>query len=145
MLFILSLVFAGGSLIVLIVGGVLTLTFYGQTRYRSGPQVGAEIMNDHIDSEAEGHVVAQRSFFVGRAASVERQATIDFAELKRQLAAGNWSLMIPALLAIGGFVGLLFFGALAALFGIPNVLIGGAVALVVLYVLVRMGIAFIRA
>jgi hypothetical protein len=145
MLFILSLMLAGVSLIVLIVGGVLTLVFYGQTRHRSGPEVGAEIMSDHIDSEAEGRVVAQRSFFVGRAVSVERQATIDFAELKQQLAAGNWSLMIPALLAIGGFVGLLFFGALAALFGIPNIWIGGAVALLVLYVLVRMGIAFIRA
>jgi hypothetical protein len=89
--------------------------------------------------------VAQRSFFVGQATSVERQATIGFAELKQQLAAGNWSSMTPAVLAIGGFVGLLFFGALAALFGIPNILIGGAIALVVLYVLVRMGIAFIRA
>jgi hypothetical protein len=40
---------------------------------------------------------------------------------------------------------LFFFGAIAAIVGIPNPLIGGAVAVAALYALVRIGIAFIRA
>ena len=140
--FILSLICAGLCLVTLIVGGTLTLIFFGHTRYRSGPEVGAEIMNDQAAPE-EGQVVAQRSFFVGKAASVERRATVDFAVLKQQIAAGNCLAAIPGLLAIVGFVGVLFFGALAVLF--VDILIGGVVMLIVLYVLLRMGIDFIRA
>jgi hypothetical protein len=145
MLLILALVFAGLSLVVLIVGGVLTLALSGQTRRRSGPEVGAEMMADRLDRNTEGHITAQRTAFVGKAAAVERQATVDFGELKQQIAAGQCVSVLPALLAIGGFVGLLFFGAIAAVVGIPNRLIGGAVAVVILYALVRMGIAFVRA
>lgn len=143
--FILSLVFIGISLIALIIGGALILTLSGQTHSRSGPEVGAEVMSNNIDPETQGRVVAQRSFFVGQGVSVERNATVDFADVKRQLAAGNFLSLIPALLVIGGFVGIFFFGGLAVLFGTSNIVIGGAVMLVVLYILVRMGIAFIRA
>ncbi len=142
--FVLSLLLAGLSLIALIVGGVLTLILSGQTTHRHGADVGAEIMGGQDDDDVDGAVVVQRSFFVGRAAAVNRHATIDLAEVKQQLAAGNCLSMIPALLAIGGFAGVLFFGALAALLGIPGI-VSGVAMLMALYTLVRMGIAFIRA
>ncbi|MCD4737965.1 MAG: hypothetical protein K8R89_01725 [Anaerolineae bacterium] len=77
-------------------------------------------MSDQVDQFPEDPLVARRTFFVGRAAAVERHATVDFAEVKAQLAAGNCLAMIPALLTIGGFVGVFFFGSLAVLFGVPN-------------------------
>lgn len=144
MLLILSLVFAGFSLIVLIIGGVWTLIRSGKTTRRTGPAIGAEIMNSALTSDDEGLIGVNRSTFVGKAVAVEREATIDFADLKAQFARGDYLSVFPALLAIGGFVGVLFFGALAVFFAIPG-LISGAVMLSVFYILVRMLIAFIRA
>ncbi|HEY89022.1 MAG TPA: hypothetical protein G4N98_04715 [Thermoflexia bacterium] len=142
---ILALVLAGISLVVLIIGGVTILILSGQTNYRSGPEVGAEIMSGQVNQFPEERVGVQRSFFVGQGAAVERHATVDFAEVKAQLVAGNCLAMIPALLVISGFVGVFFFGALAVLFGVPNIWLGGAVMLLVLYFLLRMMIDFIRA
>jgi hypothetical protein len=104
MLLVLSLVFAGLSLIALILGMVLVLVLSGQTRRRSGPEVGAEMVADRMTRGREGQVVVQRTAFAGKAARVERQATVSFGDLKRQVAAGQCLSVMPALLAIGGFV-----------------------------------------
>lgn len=144
MLFIFMLGLAGISLIVLIAGAVITLIRGGRTQIRSRPDVGAEILGDQVVAGDDGFIAGQRSVFVGKAVSVERNATISFANVKQHLASGDILALLPALLVIGGFVGLLFFGALAVLLAAPNI-IGIAVTLIVLYVLARMVIDFIRA
>lgn len=145
MFLLLILAFAGVSLLFLIVGGVLTLIYAGQTRHRSGPEVGAEIMSDSFDPENGGQLNYKRSFFVGKAFSVERYAAIDFAEVKQELAAGNCLGMIPALMAISGFMGVFFSIGVVALLVIPNIWISGGVMLAVLWLLLRMVFDFIRA
>ena len=143
MLLILLIALAGLSLVTLIIGAVTTLIRGGRTQIRSGPEVGAEIMSGQM-ADDEGTIGARRSVFVGNGVSVERSATISFANVKQHLASGDLLPLLPALLVIGGFVGLLLFGALAVLVASPNI-IGIAVTLIVLYTLMRMLIDFIRA
>ncbi len=137
---------AGVSLVMLIVGGVAALILYGHTQTRQGPQVGKEVMNDVMNDptlppQRGGY---QKSFFVGQGIEIQRSATISFATLKQMIAAGNCLYTLVALTAIFGFVGVLFFSAIAVLFLMPN-LVGLAFTLPVFYLLVRMLIDFIRA
>ena len=143
MLLILLIALAVISLIALIIGAVITLIRGGRTEIRSGPDVGAEIMSGQM-ADGEGTVGVERSVFVGNGISVERNATISFANVKQHLASGDVLSLLPALLVIGGFVGLLLFGALAVLAASPNIISIG-VTVIVLYTLMRMLIDFIRA
>jgi hypothetical protein len=144
-MFILFLALAGLSVVALIVGTVWTAVVFGETRRRSGPEVGAEIMADRMARDSEGHVRPQYVFFKGKAEAVERKASLSFAEIKQQLMAGQWLDMFPVLLAIGGFLGLFLFGAVAAWLGIENKLVAGLIVIVALYALIRTVSAFVRA
>ena len=145
MLFILFLALTGLSVVALIVGMVWTVVVFGQTRQRSGPEVGAEIMSDRMARDSEGHTRPQQVFFKGKAVAVERKASLSFAEIKQQLMAGEWLQMFPVLLAMGGFFGLFLFGAAAAWLGMENKLMAGLIVVVALYALIRMVTAFARA
>jgi hypothetical protein len=133
------------SLIVLLFGAVWALILFGQTRRRSGPEVGAEIMARRMDSDLEGIVGARRTFFKGKATAVEREASFSLAEIKQALREGRCLHMIPVLLVIGGFLGLFLFGAATAWLIIPNKLIAGLIAIAALYVVIRRTIDFVRA
>jgi hypothetical protein len=144
-MFILFLVLTGLSVVALIVGTVWAAIAFGQTRRRSGPEVGAEIMADRMARDSEGHTRPQYVFFKGEAVAVEREASFSFAEIKQQLMAGQWLHLFPALLAIGGFLGLFLFGSVAAWLGMENKLVAGLIVVVALYALIRTVIVFARA
>jgi hypothetical protein len=141
----LFLALTGLSVLALIVGTIWTAVGFGQTRRRSGPEVGAEIMAERMARDSEGHTRPQHVFFKGKATAVEKEASFSFAEIKQQLRAGQWLQMLPVLLAIGGFLGLFLFGSVAAWLGIENKLLAGLIAIVALYALVRAVIALVRA
>ena len=144
-MFILFLALTGLSVVALIVGTVWTAVVFGQTRRRSGPEVGAEIMAERMARDSEGHVRPQYVTFKGKAVAVEREASFSFAEIKQQLMAGQWLDMFPVLLAMGGFLGLFLFGSVAAWLGIENKLVAGLIVFVALYALIRTVSAFVRA
>jgi len=144
-MFILFLALTGLSVVALIVGTVWTAVVSGQTRRRSGPEVGAEIMAERMARDSEGHTRPQYVFFKGKAVAVEREASFSFAEIKQQLMAGQWLDIFPVLLAMGGFLGLFLFGAAAAWLGIENKLVAGLIVIVALYALIRTVSAFVRA
>jgi hypothetical protein len=143
---ILFLILTGLSLVALVAGTALMLVRQGETRRRSGQEVGAEIMAEGmVDDDEEGAVVGQRTAFKGKAITVEREASISLADVKQQIGAGQWRQNLPALLVVGGFAGLLLFGALAVWLAIDNKLVGGLIAIVAVYALVRMVLSFARA
>jgi hypothetical protein len=142
---IVFLVLTGLSVVDLIVGTVWTAVAFGQTRRRSGPEVGAEMTAERMARGTEGHTRPQYVYFEGEAASVEKEASLSLAEIKQGLKAGQWRQMLPVLLAIEGFLGLLLFGAVTAWVGIENRLVAGFIAVAALYALVRTVIAFARA
>lgn len=144
-MFILFLALTGLSVLALIVGTVWSAVAFGQTRWRSGPQVGAEIMADRIARDSEGHTRPQYVFFKGKAVAVKKEASFSFAEIKQQLMAGQWLDIFPILLAMGGFLGLFLFGAVAAWLGMENKLVAGLMVIVALYALIRTVSAFLRA
>lgn len=131
---VLFLVLTGLSVVALLVGTVWTAVVFGQTRWRSGSEAEAEFM-------AEQRI----AFFKGKAVAVDREATFTFAEIKQRLKTGQWQPMFPVLLALGGFVGLFFFGAVTAWLGIENKLVAAVIALLALYALIRTLIYFVRA
>ncbi|MFB0536999.1 MAG: hypothetical protein ACETWR_18700, partial [Anaerolineae bacterium] len=65
-MFILFLALTGLSVVALIVGTVWSAVVFGQTRQRSGPEVGAEIMAERMTRDSEGHVGPQHVFFKGK-------------------------------------------------------------------------------
>ena len=144
-MFILFLALTGLSVVALIVGTVWSAMVFGQTRRRSGSEVGAEAMADRMARDSEGHTRPQHVFFKGKAVAVDRKASFGFAEIKQQLRAGQWLQMFPILLAVGGFVGLFLFGAAAAWLGMENKLLAGLIVIVALYALIRMVSAVVRA
>jgi hypothetical protein len=145
MLFILFLALTGLSVVALIVGTVWTAIVAGETRRRSGPEVGAEIMSERMVRHSESHTRPQHVFFKGTGVAVEREASFSFAEIKQLLMAGQWLDIFPVLLGMGGFLGLFLFGAAAAWLGIENKVVAGLIVIVALYALIRAVIAFVRA
>jgi hypothetical protein len=134
------------SLAALVAGMAWALATSGETRRRSGPDVGAEIIADRMEDEHdEATTIAQRTAFKGKAVKVEREASFGLADVKHQVAAGQWREALPVLLALGGLVGFLLFGSLVALLAIESKLIGGAIVIVAAYAVVRIVLALRRA
>ena len=142
-MFILFLALTGLSLLALIAGTVLTAILFGRTRWRSGPEIGAEMMAERMARESGG-VKPQHVFFIGKGVAVDREANLSYAEIKQRLMAGQWLLMLPVLLAVGGLLGLFLFGAAAAWLGIEDKLVAGAVVVVAFYALFRIISNFVR-
>jgi hypothetical protein len=141
---ILFLALTGLSVVALIAGTVLTAILFGRTRWRSGPEIGAELMAERMARESGG-VKPQHVFFIGKGVAVDREANLSYAEIKQQLMAGRWLLMLPVLLAIGGLLGLFLFGSAAAWLGIKDKLVAGAIVVVAFYALFRIISNFVRA
>lgn len=141
---IIFIILAVISLVVLIVGFVWLLVGSGETTRRSGEAVGAQMMGDQMDDEWEP-TISSASLFKGKASEVEVSASVSFADIKGAVASGNWRQVLPALLAMGGLIGLLVFGALAAFVIIDDKLIGGVILAFVLFAVVRAVLGFLRA
>ena len=145
-MFVILLVLAVLCLIALIVGFVLVLTGRGRVTRRSGDDVGREMVSELMhDEEDEAVVVAENTYFKGKAAAVEVETSISFGEIKGMVKAGQWRQAAPLLLAIGGLLGMMLFGSLAALVRAEEKVIPLVFVAMVLYALVRMGIGFAKA
>jgi hypothetical protein len=143
-MFVLFLALTGLSVLALVAGTVLTAILFGRTRWRSGPEIGAEMMAERMARESGG-VKPQHVFFIGKGVAVDREANLSYAEIKQRLMAGQWLLMLPVLLAVGGLLGLFLFGSAAAWLGIKDKLVAGAVVVVAFYALFRIISNFVRA
>jgi hypothetical protein len=143
-MFILFLALTGLSVVALIAGTVLTAILFGRTRWRSGPEIGAEMMAERMARESGG-VKPQHVFFIGKGVAVDREANLSYAEIKQRLMAGQWLQMFPVLLAIGGLLGLFLFGSAAAWLGIKDKLVAGVIVVVAFYALFRIVSNFVRA
>lgn len=137
-------VFSFLSLLALIVGFIWVLVSKGETSQGSGENVGAEIFNDRIEDDDERSLV-EKSAFKGQARVVSREASISFREIKIQLKTGNWRVVFPVLLALGGFLGLLTFGSLALFFALDDRLVGGLIAIVAIFSVARILFQMARA
>ncbi len=60
-----------------------------------------------------------------------------FSDLKGLVRAGDWGRALPAILTIGGLLGLLLFSSLAAVVGLEEPIWGVAALVVTLYVIAR--------
>ena len=132
------------SLIVLIAGFIMLLMGSGKVQHRSGEDVGAEVMDSQMDDD-DGIELARVGTFKGTGSEVEVNASMSFAEIKEAAAAGNWGQALPALLVMGGMVGLLIFGALAIFVIMDDILVGGIILVFVAYAVIRMLIGFMKA
>jgi hypothetical protein len=142
---ILFLALTGLSVVALIAGTIWTSILFGQTRWRSGPEIGAEMMAERMARDSGGHVKPRYVFFIGKGVAVDREAGFSYAEIKQQLMAGRCLSMFPVLLAMGGLLGLFLFGSAAAWLGIKDKLVAGVIVIVAFYALFRMVSNFVRA
>jgi len=116
---------------------------HGQVSHRSGEQLGAELMANDTIGDADGAAGMQHTVFRGKARAIRSEASIGFGEIKDLIAVGDWLAALPFLLAIGGMLGLLLFGAvtiLAASQGFLGVLLTAVAA----YAIIRTLISFAR-
>jgi hypothetical protein len=128
------------STALLIAGVAWTLMTSGETRRRSGSEVGAEVIGDWMADDNE-QMVAQSASFKGKAEKVEKHASFSIAEIKQRVSTGDWHQVLPTLLAIGGLLGMLVFGALTAWVAIENRLIAGLIVAAACYAIVRVALA----
>jgi len=146
-MFVLFLVLAGLSLILLVVGTVWLLSGRGQTTRRSGRDVGAEIMGGigNDDLTEEGIPLVEKSAFVGTGVKVTRETEMSYTEVKQLMRERQWRAALPPILAIVGMFGLIVFGVLALWWKMDDKLIATLIAGVVLFTMARIGWGFIRA
>jgi hypothetical protein len=115
-----------------------------------GAGVGAEIMGAVTDQEEdeEGQVsipLAEKTWFRGTGASVHSEASLSYAEIRRQLESGNLRQMLPALLLIVGVVGATIFLGLTLLAAGADAIFGLFFVGFGLYVAYLVGSGILRA
>lgn len=132
------------SILALVAGFVWVLVNKGETSMRSGEDVGAELISERLEDDEEW-TITENTAFRGQAEVVEREASISFKDVKKQVKSGNWQETLPLLLAVGGFLGLLIFGSLALFFALDDKLIGGLIAAVAIFSAARILIQMARA
>lgn len=132
------------SLLALAAGFVWVLVNKGETSHRTGEDVGAELISERLEDDEEWSI-AEKTVFRGQAEVVEREASISFKDIKKQVKSGDWQEALPLLLAVGGFLGLLIFGSLALFFAIDDKLVGGLFAVVAIFTVARILIQMARA
>lgn len=137
------------SFIVTIGGGVWWIVRAGQIRTRSGRDVGAEVMAGLGEEETEDGQLqafgAAKQVFKGTGIKTEGSVETSFADLKRQLATGDRRAALPPLLVAAGLLDTVLFGSLALFVGIEDKLIGGIIAALGIFTVIRLAYDFIRA
>ena len=132
------------SILALFAGFVWVLVSKGESSRHSGEAVGAELMREQFEDDEEWSIT-EKSVFRGKAKAVEREASISFSDVKKQVKSGNWRESLPLLLAVGGFLGLLVFGSLALFFALDDKLVGGLIAAVAIFTVARILVQMARA
>jgi hypothetical protein len=133
------------SLITLIAGMVWILTTSGQTQRRSGEEVGQEVVADMMRDDLTDDEVILGTSFKGKAVGVKREASFSFADIKAAIKEGQWQAVLPILLALGGMMGLFFFGSLTLWFTIEAKFVAGLIIAAAFYAIIRTVISFARA
>lgn len=145
----LFIVLTAVSFIAALGSGIWWIVRAGQVSTRSGPDVGAEVMAGLGEEEAEGDQIqlfgASGQVFKGTGVKAEGSAEMSFKELKRLLAAGEFGVALPPAMVAIGLVGTLLFGALALFIGLEDKLIGGLLAALGFFMVIRMVYDFFRA
>ena len=136
--------------VALVAGFIWFMVSSGRTTRRSGREVGAEVMGAATDQEGdeEGQVsipLAGKTWFRGTGVSVNSEASLSFAEIRQQIKTGNLRQVLPALLAIVGLVGTLFFLGLTLLAGGADAIFGLFFVGVGLYAAYMVGSGILRA
>ena len=141
----------------LVAGFAWFLVGSGRTNRRSGAapraplggaEVGAEIMGAVTDQDEEGQVsipIAEKTWFRGTGTAVRSEAGMSYAEIRRQLQAGNLRQVFPALLLIVGVVGTTIFLGLTLLAGGADAIFGLFFVGFGLYVAYLVGSGILRA
>ncbi|UCG22754.1 MAG: hypothetical protein JSW55_11270 [Chloroflexota bacterium] len=135
---------AAFSFVLLLIGFVWVLIRSGETVTSSGQEAGREIMAEQMEEDDETLLVHETAFR-GQATSVKTEASISFGEIKSQVKSGQWSAVLPVLLAIIGLLGLLLFGSLALFVALDDKLVGGLIATVGVFATLRVIVGMIRA
>ena len=131
------------SLLLLVVGFIWVVTTSGETCHDGGEEVGDRIIGEQIGDDDSS--VVQRTAFKGKAISVEHESSFSFTEIKTRLSAGDYSESLPILLASGGLLGLLTFGSLALFAAMENKVVGGMIAFVSIFTVLRIVVKIVRA
>ena len=132
------------SILALASAFIWVLVSKGEKTQWAGKDVGAELMRERLDENDEWSI-ADQDEFREQAKVVGREDQISFSEVKKQVSSGNWKESFPLLLAVGGFLGLLLFGSLALFFALGGKLIGGLIAAVAIFTVVRILVQMARA
>ncbi len=137
------------SFIAAIGGGIWWVVSTGQMRTRSGPEVGAEVMagleEEATDGDQVGVFSASKQVFKGTGVKTEGEAEIAFGDLKRQLATGDRRTALPPLIAAIGLLATVLFGSLAFFVGVEDKLIGGIIAALGIFTVIRLAYNFVKA
>lgn len=137
------------SFIVTIGSGIWWILRTGQIRPHSGRDAGAEVMAGLGEEETSDDQIqafgAAKQVFKGTGIKVEGSAESSFADMKRQLAAGDRRAALPPLIAAAGLLATVLFGSLAFFVGIEDRLIGGIIAAIAIFTVIRLVYDFIRA
>ena len=123
------------SFLALVVGFIWVVTTSGETRHDRGEEFGAQIMGEQLSDDDSS--VVQKTAFKGKAISYEHKSSISFTEIKARLSAGRYSEALPIILASGGLLGLLTFGSLALFAAMENKVVGGMIAVVTIFSVLR--------
>jgi hypothetical protein len=126
-----------------VVGFTWVVTTSREPRHDSGEEVGAKIIGDQIGDD--DLPVVQRTAFKGKAISVEYESSFSYTEIKARLSAGDYSEAFPIILASGGMLGLLTFGSLALFTVMENKVVGGMIAFVAIFTVLRIVVKIVRA
>jgi hypothetical protein len=132
------------SALILAVGVAWLLAVGGQVERREGQEVGKEIATGLMQGN-EDESAFRKTAFKGKAKAVDYGASYSFREVKELLKSGKWREAAPLLLAVGGLLGLISFGSLTLFLAIDDKLVGGLVAAVALFSVLRVLVGMIRA
>ncbi len=145
----LFIVLTAVSFVAALGSGIWWIVRTGQVRTRSGPEVGAEVMAGLGQEEAEGEQIqvfgAEKQAFKGTGIKHEGEVEMSFKELKRLLAGGDVRAALPPTIVAIGLAGTLLFGGLAFFSGLEDKLIGGLLAALGIFTVLRMVYDFVRA
>lgn len=130
--------------LLLVCGAAWLLLSGGGKETREGDEVGREIVGE-LMVEEDQEPLLQKTAFKGRARQMEVGVSYSFAEVKEEVRAGRWNTAAPLLMAIGGLLGLIVFGALALLVALDDKLVGAIIVGVVFVTVIRIVLALVRA
>jgi hypothetical protein len=132
------------SLLALIAGTIWLLAGGSKTAGREGPGLG-KAPNIDLSHDAKDFSRAERPKPDANDDNRASKVSYSFPDLKIEMREGNWGTAGPLLMAVGGFLGVLFFGSLVLLVVIDDKILGSLIAVIATITVLRVTIAMVRA